>query len=523
MFETAELGHRVSAADFRERASQLRQRLLDVQSRLRAADFPVVVLFAGVDGAGKGATVNLLCEWMDPRGIVTRAYAPPSDEERERPEFWRYWRDLPPAGQIGIFLSAWYSQPLVARAYGDITHAGLDERLDEIIAFERMLATGGAVFVKLWMHLGKRAQKKRLKALEADKAERWRVTDLDWKHWRLYDKFVAASERVVMRTSTGLAPWTIVDGQDARYRSLKAGTLLYDEIERKLGQAAVRSMPPSAAAESAADDDESGGVTGAAASADPEPLETRTILDRLDLGLALNKAAYTKRLRQGHARLNLLHREARQRQLSTILVFEGWDAAGKGGAIRRLTPALDARAYDIITIAAPTDEERVHHYLWRFWRHIPRAGRVTFFDRSWYGRVLVERVERFAADAEWRRAYAEINSFEQQLVEHGIVLIKFWLHISNDEQERRFQAREEVPYKRWKLTEEDWRNRDKWHAYERAVHDMIERTSTRIAPWVLVEGNDKRHARVKVLEQVAHVWERTLRKPPTADAIARDS
>jgi polyphosphate kinase 2 (PPK2 family) len=192
-------------------------------------------------------------------------------------------------------------------------------------------------------------------------------------------------------------------------------------------------------------------------------------------------------------------------------MFEGWDAAGKGGAIRRVTAALDARDYKVIPIAAPTDEEKAHHYLWRFWRHLSKAGRVTIYDRSWYGRVLVERIEGFASTEEWMRAYSEINDFEEQLIDSGMVLGKFWVHITKEEQAARFEARAQIPWKAWKLTEEDWRNRDKWDAYESAVNDMIERTSTRKAPWTLIEGNNKHFARVKVLETVCEKLETALK------------
>jgi polyphosphate kinase 2 (PPK2 family) len=226
---------------------------------------------------------------------------------------------------------------------------------------------------------------------------------------------------------------------------------------------------------------------------------------------SLTKEEYSEKLKKYQARLNLLHRKARSKKISTILVFEGWDAAGKGGAIRRTTAALDARDYQVIPIAAPTDEELAHHYLWRFWRHLGRAGRVTIFDRSWYGRVLVERIEGFAGEKEWRRSYAEINNFERELVEHGIVLLKFWVNITKDEQEARFKARQEISYKRWKLTEEDWRNRERWDDYEIAVNDMVGQTSTRIAPWVLVEGNCKRYSRIKVLKTICSRLEERLK------------
>lgn len=235
-----------------------------------------------------------------------------------------------------------------------------------------------------------------------------------------------------------------------------------------------------------------------------------TVLSGLDMTLQLPKRDYRAQLKECQARLNHLHREALKQKLSTILLFEGPDAAGKGGAIRRITAALDARYYEVIPIAAPTDEERAQHYLWRFWRHLSRAGRITIFDRSWYGRVLVERIEGFAAEDEWRRAYAEINEFEEQLTEHGIVLVKYWIHITRDEQLERFKAREKTPYKRWKLTGEDWRNREKWNAYAVAVNDIIEHNSTHNAPWTIVEGNDKCYARIKVVRTLCEQLESAI-------------
>ena len=225
-----------------------------------------------------------------------------------------------------------------------------------------------------------------------------------------------------------------------------------------------------------------------------------TVLGRLDMHKHLTKAQYNEHLPVHQSELRVLHRQARERDISTIMVFEGPDAAGKGGAIRRVNTALEARNYQVHGFAAPTDEERAQHYLWRFWRHLSRAGRITIFDRSWYGRVLVERVEGFASEDEWRRAYSEINDFESQLTAHRIVLLKFWIHISKDEQLRRFKEREKIAHKSWKLTDEDWRNREKWDDYEQAVHDMVQHTSTHAAPWTLVEGNDKRFARIKVVE-----------------------
>jgi len=521
MFRTAELGQKVPKSEFNQREPLLRQALLEVQASLMASsDFPVIILFAGVDGGGKGDTVNILNEWMDPRWLVTRAYDDPSDEERDRPDYWRFWRDLPPKGRIGLFLSSWYSQPILRRVYETDNEAVFDDRLDRILAFEKALADDDALILKFWMHLSHDAQKRRLKKLEKDPLTSWRVTQQDWDHWHIHDRFEAAAERTIMRTSTGTAPWTIVEGLDPYYRSLTVGNIVHDEITRhlevvskkklmreelNLQLAATRLEVPQADTESAAGEaDDSAVALG--------PLTGATILSSLDMSLQLPKPDYKKQLQKCQARLNQLHRKALKKKISTILLFEGPDAAGKGGAIRRITSALDARHYQVLPIAAPTDEESAHHYLWRFWRHLSRAGRINIFDRSWYGRVLVERVEGFAAENEWKRAFAEINEFEEQLTEHGILLLKYWVHISKDEQLERFKAREQTPHKRWKLTEEDWRNRERWDDYDRAVNDIVEHTSTHTAPWVLVEGNDKRFSRIKVISTFCDRLEAMLDK-----------
>ncbi|MHC4848647.1 MAG: polyphosphate:AMP phosphotransferase [Planctomycetota bacterium] len=486
MFETAELGQKVSRSDYKKQVGPLREQLLEAQVQLREEGVPVIALFAGVDGAGKGESANLLSGWMDARWLVTRAFDEPTTEERERPAFWRYWRDLPSKGQIGVFLSAWYHDPLLQHVNKEISKAEFNDQLDKILSFEKMLADDGAVILKFWMHLGKQAQRERFETLEADPLQRWRVTQKDWQHWRMYDQFVASAEKIIRRTDTPHAPWTIVEGADPHYYGLKVGSVIRDRITAEIKARKKR-------AKNASDDSES---------KPKRDLADATVPAKLDMSKSLEKKKYKSDLEKYQGLLNLLHRRAREDQRSTIVVMEGWDAGGKGGAIRRVTSALDARAFRVIPIAAPTDEEKSHHYLWRFWRHLPRAGRFTFFDRSWYGRVLVERVEGFATTDEWQRAYAEINEFEQELVEAGNIIVKFWMHITKEEQKERFEARKQTPYKRWKLTEEDWRNRERWGQYELAVHDMIERTSTRHAPWVVVEGNDKRYARIKVLKTV---------------------
>ena len=494
MFEAAEIGSALEKDEYDARVPQLRTELLRAQRRLsRQARFPVIVVFAGVDGAGKSETINVLNEWMDPRWVVTRAFGDPSEDEQSRPEFWRYWQALPPRGRVGLFLRSWYSPAILERVSRRIRAADFDARLNRMAMFEQALAADGAVILKFWMHLGREAQRKRLRKLERDPLTRWRVTKRQWKHWELYDRFVDAAEHVIERTSTGAAPWTIVEGNDERYRSLTVASMLLDAIRKRLAE------PAGVAPERAGTKSTS------------SPAARTTVLSRLEMSRTLDRSAFRRAFEDQQGRLNVLHRKARSRGVSAILVFEGWDAAGKGGAIRRVTAALDAASYQVIPIAAPTDEERAHQYLWRFWRHLPRRGTLTIFDRSWYGRVLVERVEGFASSAEWLRAYSEINQFEEQLVDHGIVLVKYWLHITPDEQLRRFKERERLAFKRWKLTDDDWRNRRKWNDYARAVNEMIARTSTRAAPWTLVEANDKYYARIKVMKELCERLKGALR------------
>jgi polyphosphate:AMP phosphotransferase len=504
MFEAAEVGRKLEKEIYRAQVPILRAELLDAQSRLLQAPFPVIVLFAGVDAAGKSETASLLNEWMDPHWIVTRGYMEPSPEELERPRLWRYWRDLPPHGRIALFLSAWYSSPIRHRVARRISNAEFDVILDEIAAFERTLTDDGALILKFWLHLGKAAQKKRFKAWEKDPLRRWRVGKDSWRHWRMFDKFVAAADRAIRRTSTDQAPWHIVEGEDERYRSMVVGTTLRDAIRRRLERRSVhqRTTMSNTSARS---------TTGLRPTLERIEREFN-VLDRLDMTRSIDAKRFDEALERQQGRLNLLQRKAQDEAVSTILVFEGWDAAGKGGAIRRITGALDARDYQVIPIGAPTDEEKVRHYLWRFWRHLSRAGRITIFDRSWYGRVLVERVEGLATEDEYRRAYSEINHFEEQLVAHGTLLVKFWIHITKDEQLRRFRDRKKFEHKRWKITPEDWRNRGRWGNYTLAVDEMVARTSTRLSPWTLVEGNDKNFARIKVLKTLADRMERRLRK-----------
>ena len=495
MLESAEIGHKISKQDYARDEPKLREALLMAQFELAlAARGPVLVILSGVEGGGRGETANMLTTWMDPRHIRVVAFGERTPEEVAHPPAWRYWRALPAAGRLGIFLNAWYAEMLVARARGTIGDEVLHAHVEAVREHERMLTDEGITVLKFWIHLSKAAQKKRLEALERNPRTSWRVTREDWKRYRLYNKAHDLWEHVLRESSTGEAPWYVVEGGDERYRNLTVGKILLDAMRQ-----AVAGKKPALPKH---------GVTPTA----PSVIDNVKLIRDLDLSKKLSAKAYDKDLEQYQGKLAGLSRDKRMRKRSLILVFEGADAAGKGGAIRRVTGALDARQYVTVPIAAPTDEERAHPYLWRFWRHIPAHGGITIFDRSWYGRVLVERVESLSLPSAWMRAYAEINQFEEQIIIGGAIIVKFWLQISKAEQLRRFKARERTSFKRFKITAEDWRNREKWSAYELAVCDMVDRTSTEIAPWTLVEAEDKRYGRIKVLDTIVTRLQSSLRE-----------
>jgi polyphosphate:AMP phosphotransferase len=494
MFESAELGHKIDKERYDKEEPELRHALLTAQYALvKRGSFSVVILIAGVDGAGKGETLNLLNEWMDPRHIQTNAMRPVDDNLDGRPAMWRFWRALPPKGRIAIFVGSWYSQPLINRVYGEIKTAKLDQEIDDILRFERMLADEGTLLLKFWLHLSKGDQRKRFKELAKSKKTAWRVSDTDWKHLEMYKKFQSVAQHLLRATSSAEAPWLIVEGRDERYRNLTIGTSILHALQRRLETGTKKPAKPEAPAPSRF-----------------ESIDGVSVIDKLELDQKIEKQDYHDELSLLQGRLNLATRHKRFDKISVVAAFEGCDAAGKGGAIRRVTQALDARRYDVIPIAAPTDEEKLRPYLWRFWRRIPQRGRIAIFDRTWYGRLLVERVENYCSPGDWTRAYGEINDFEEQLVANHIVVIKFWLQISKDEQLKRFEEREKTPFKQHKITEEDWRNREKWNAYNVAVCEMFDRTSTEHAPWTLVEANNKWFARLKVLRTMAEAIEAAL-------------
>jgi len=496
MLELIDLGKKISKDAYRKVFGELESRLGACQRAVRAAGVPVVIVFEGWDAAGKGNLINRLTQALDPRGFKVHPISAPNEVERHYPWMWRFWRALPADGKFAIFDRSWYGRVLVERVEGLTPKRQWKQAYEEIEQFERQLADAGTVLVKLWLHIDKKEQKDRFREIERDPATAWKVGKRERKHHREYDKWLAAVEETLERTSTAQAPWTVVESTQKRFARVKVFETVLKCVETELARRAsepevvLEPMPPPT----------------------PSPTKEQTILDRVDLSLSVKRETYEEELDKLQKRLFRLEHELYAARVPAVILYEGWDAAGKGGNIRRLTRGLDPRGYEVVPVAAPSAEEKAHHYLWRFWRDVPKAGHITIFDRSWYGRVLVERVEGFCSEPEWRRAFREITEFERQLTDFGTVLVKFWVHIDREEQLRRFEARRENPHKSWKITDEDWRNRDRWDRYRVAVVDMLQRTSTTYAPWTILEANSKLYARIKALTTVGDVLEHALKK-----------
>lgn len=482
MLEVSEVGNKIGKEEYKAAIPDLRVGLINAQYDLHKADFPVIVWIAGDDRLAANALVNQLNEWMDSRFVETRVFAEPSAEEHQRPPLWRLWRALPPQGRLAFFVGG-LMRAAGQRAEGEMGEPEFSTWLRHVSQMQNALVADGALILKFFLHTPAKVQKKKLKEAEKHPELGWQVDNRDWAALDSLDPVLPIAERILRETSVGGAPWTIVESTDDRYRDLTVARTILSAITTRLAQ--PKHVTP-ALAESVFGD------------ADTEA----SVLSAVDLSQTLTRKEYRKQLAKQQGKLRKLSIEARTRGISTVLAFEGWDAAGKGGVIRRITAALEAGDYRVVPVAAPTPEEHKYHYLWRFWRDLPASGKFVIFDRTWYGRVLVERLEGFATPAEWQRAYEEINDFEAQLAEQGYYVAKFWLHISPEEQLARFKAREETAYKQHKITEEDYRNRERWADYVTAVDQKILRTTTEGAQWHVIPANNKYFARIATLKAI---------------------
>lgn len=495
MLEKIDLSKKVDKKTYRRVMDEAEEKQGLLQRECKDAGIPVILVFEGMGAAGKGVQINRLIQALDPRGFDVYACDRPTEDEQMRPFLWRYWTKTPAKGRIAVFDRSWYRSVQVDRFDGLTREDRLGDAYQDILSFEKQLCDDGTVIMKFFLYIDKDEQKKRFKKLEGSKETSWRVTEEDWNRNKDFDRYLKMNEEMLEKTDTDYAPWVIIEAVDKDYAALKIVSTVMDRLEYELEHRRPEDGKQAQRQESKTRERFKNGV-----------------LSGIDLSKSLTEEEYKTRLKKLQKRLAELHSELYRLRIPVVIGFEGWDAGGKGGAIKRLTSNLDPRGYRVNPTAAPNDIEKVHHYLWRFWNSVPKAGHIAIFDRTWYGRVMVERIEGFCSEAEWRRAYQEINEMESHMANAGAVVLKFWLHIDKDEQERRFRERQANPAKQWKITDEDWRNREKWDQYEEAVNEMLIRTSTTYAPWIVVEGNDKRYARVKVLQTVVDALEKKVKE-----------
>ncbi len=509
MLEKVDLSKKIGKKEFKEELEKKSERLALLQRQCRQAGIPIMIVFEGFGAAGKGTQINRLIQPMDPRGFVVHAGSKVTEEERYRPFLYRYWTKTPAKGRMVIFERSWYRSVLSDRFDGITKEEDVDNAIRDIRSFERQLTDDGTVIIKLFLYISKEEQKKRFAALEKSEETRWRVNKEDWKRNKEYDRYLRMNEEMLERTDDEYAPWTIIEATDKDYATIKIMRVIVAALEAELEKkraADERKAAQKAAAAEKAPEAKDPAQTGKSKAAHYK----NRVLSGVDLSKSLDKKEYKEKLEKLQKKIGRLHSELYLLRIPVVLAFEGWDAGGKGGAIKRLTSHLDPRGYAVHPTSSPNDIEKVHHYLWRFWNNMPKAGHIAIFDRTWYGRVMVERIEGFCTEEEWKRAYQEINEMEEHITSFGAIVLKFWLHIDKDEQERRFKERMETPSKQWKITDEDWRNRAKWDEYETCVDEMLIRTSTTYAPWIIVEANSKYYARVKVLETVVDAMEKKI-------------
>lgn len=474
--------------ELRTRLAAARNKLAMQQLKIVKQGLPVIVLMEGWGAAGKGSTIGKVIRNLDPRFFKVATMAAPTMEERRKPFGCRYFAQIPESGKFTFLDSGWMDEITSGCLSGALDEAAYAARISSVERFERQLTDNGYLLMKFFFHINEKEQGRRLQALRADKDTRWRVSGHDEWQNKHYGKCRKVFERYLTDTNVSTAPWYIVDAKSRQWAQLQVLEQLCQGIETALANKnlAVPLLQ------------------------NIFPLQKMPKLAEVKLDKWIEEKAYKQELDKLQARLGELHNRLYRKKIPLIIAYEGWDAAGKGGNIKRITEALDPRGFEVHPIASPEPHEKTRHYLWRFWTKLPKTGHIAIFDRTWYGRVMVERIEGYCSENDWQRAYHEINEFESELVDWGAVVIKFWVQIDKDTQLARFTERANTPGKEWKITDEDWRNRDKWDQYEAAVNEMIQKTSTAAAPWHILESADKKYARIKALKIVIAELEKKL-------------
>lgn len=480
---------RPSKAEIKNRLQAAHRELFARQLQMKEKKLPVLVLFEGWGAAGKGTVLGKVIKNLDPRFFTAVSMHEPTPDEKRRPFLTRYFAEIPEAGRFEFIDSGWMSEVTRDKLGDRISKKDYKNRVDSVRRFERSLTDNGYLVLKFFFHISKKEQKKRLTNLLSSKKTEWQVDAYDLWENEHYDKCYEVYDSFMEETNSSTSPWYVIDGASRKWAELQVMESLISGIDTALKNHSL-TVP---------------------LIQNIFPLRHMAKLSEVDLGKRLDEKKYRRELKKLQAELRDLHNQAYLKGIPIIIAYEGWDAAGKGGNIKRLTSALDPRGYEVIPIASPKPHEKSRHHLWRFWTKLPKTGHFAIFDRTWYGRVMVERLEGFCSENDWQRAYNEINEFEKELSDWGAVILKFWVHIDKDTQLARFKEREKNPEKQWKITEEDWRNRDKWDAYETAVDEMLAKTSTTYAPWYILESNDKRYARIKALKILVEALKEALK------------
>lgn len=489
MLEKLDLKKKVTKEEFNKIMDDLGQRLGKAQRLAREAKKPIIIVFEGWRGARRSTMINTMMQQMDARGFKVYSTVRMGEELHDEPFFTFFWQHLPALGNIAVYHRSWYylKNAIELSPKEEQCRCCQNISFDHINNFEKMLTDDNYIILKYFLHISPEQQKQNIAKNSKTLGKAWRDVSPAIDESSRYEEFLGRYEKMLEATDKANAPWHLIAADDRRSAELEIITSIVETIENAVNTPAV--VPAVA-----------------------RPAASYDVLSKINASQEMGKDEYKDKLDKYQKRLKQLQIEMFKAQIPTVICFEGWDAAGKGGAIRRLTAALDPLGFSVNPVAAPNAVERQFHYLWRFWVNLPRPGNIAIFDRTWYGRVMVERIEGFAKNHEWQRAYDEIKDMEAQWAEHGFAIAKFWLQIDKDEQLRRFTERQNDPMKQWKITDEDWRNRDKWEAYEQAVNEMLVRTDTSYAPWIVVEGNNKYYARLKVLKTVVDMFEKKLGK-----------
>lgn len=480
---------------FNKLLKEKQEQLGVLQREIRDKGIPVIIVVDGWFTSGKSAVINSIIQSLDSRGYNLHSGYSESADAKRKPFFWQYWSNIPNHGQFAIFEESWYHKAMLRNTAKEAAIYQPSLAYSDINSFETQLIQDNNLVIKLFMHISEKQLQKRFKINKKmlkgilDFAHKEALNDFDKLEVKDYDRTLAAYEDMLRQTNTAISPWFTIESDNVRYAQLKIFDILIKLLTDKLADHSKINaiyVPNSI------------------------NLHNSDPIAKLDLTKTLAKETYERELEKYQSRLKELQIKLVLNRTPMVITFEGSDAAGKGGAIRRIIAGLDPRGCYVVPISAPTGAERTHNYMWRFWKEMPSKGQIAIFDRTWYGRVLVERVEKFATEQEWSRAYSEINELESLLVHDNVILVKFWLQIDKDEQLRRFEERANNPLKSWKITDEDWRNREKWDEYALAVRDMLVETSTSYAPWTIVEATCKYYARIKVLKTIVNAIEEKL-------------